>query len=140
MSDDLARFSTLFAALDEAGRKKLMALSKKKTFEAGAVICKEGDAAFEFYVLTKGTATVSGDDLGNEKQVGTLKAGDFFGEMAALTGQKRQATVTAAEAVEVICFPPAAVTEVVKAQPAAAQVMQKAGLSRTEELMKKLME
>jgi len=141
LSDDLARFSKLFSVLDEGPRKKLMALSNKKTFGKGDVICREGEAGGEFYVLTKGKVAVSGDDLlGRKFELATLGAGEFFGELAALTGQRRQATVTALEDVEVICFPPAAVGEVVKASPAALEVMQKAGLSRTEDTMKKMME
>lgn len=141
MSDDLSRFSRLFSVLEEAARKKLVALSNKKTFAKGDVICKEGDTGSEFYVLTKGQVTVSGDDLlGRQFELATLGAGEFFGELAALTGQRRQATVTATEEVEVLCFPPAAVGEVVKASPAAIEVMQKAGLHRTEDTMKKMME
>jgi CRP-like cAMP-binding protein len=141
MSDDLSRFSKLFSVLDEPARKKLMELSNKKTFAKGATICREGDPGGEFFVLTKGSVTVSGDDLlGRSFTLATLQPGEFFGEMAALTGQRRQASVTAAEDVEVICFPPAAVSEVVKASVHALEVMQKAGLQRTEDTMKKMME
>lgn len=141
MSDDLSRFSTLFAALDEPARKKLMALSNKKSFPAGAVICREGDPGGEFFVITRGSVQVSGDDLlGRRFDLATLKPGEFFGELSALTGQRRQASVTALEEVEVLCFPPAAVGEVVKASPPALAVMQKAGLQRTEDTMKKMME
>lgn len=141
MSEDLSRFSKLFSTLGEAAREKLMALSNKKTYAKDAVICREGDPGGEFFVLTKGHVTVSGDDLlGRSFVLATLGPGEFFGELAALTGQRRQATVVATEEVEVICFPPAAVGEVVKASPAALEVMQKAGLQRTEDTMKKMME
>ncbi len=140
-SDDLSRFSKLFSVLEDEARKKLMALSKKKTFAKGDVICREGEQGGEFFVLTKGKVSVSGDDLlGRKFELATLAPGEFFGEMAALSGQRRQATVTATEDVEVICFPPVAVGDVVKGSPAALEVMQKAGLQRTEDTMKKMME
>jgi CRP-like cAMP-binding protein len=141
MSDDLARFSKLFSALDEPARKKLMALAVKKSFAKGATICREGDPGGDFYVVTKGAVTVTGDDLlGRSFTLATLEPGEFFGELAALSGQRRQATVTAAEDVEVMSFPPAAVSEVVKASKPALEVLQKAGLKRTEDTMKKMME
>lgn len=141
MSEDLARFSKLFSALEEPARQKLMALSNKKSYPKGAVICREGDPGGEFFVLTRGQVQVTGADLlGRKFDLATLQAGEFFGELAALTGQRRQASITALDDVEVMCFPPAAVSEVVKASPAALEVLQKAGLQRTEDTMKKMME
>jgi ATP-binding cassette subfamily B protein len=138
--DELARFSKLFMALDEPARKRLMALSSKRAFAAGAVICKEGDESADFFVVTRGKVTVSGDDLGEEKSLGSIGPGQFFGEMAALTGQKRQATVTAAEATELVCFPKQAIETVLKESPQARQLLQKVGLLRTEDTVKKMME
>lgn len=140
MSDDPGKFSKLFSALNEAERKQLTSLSKKALFQAGDVICKEGEAEADFFVITKGSVTVSADDFGTPKVLATLTSGQFFGELAALGGQPRQATVVAADAVEVIRIPLSAVNEVLKASPAAKEVLQKAGLVRTEETLKKMME
>jgi len=140
MSDDPSRFSRLFGALDEEGRKRLMALSNKQRFDAGAVICREGEAGTDFFVIIKGTVAVTGDDFGTAKALATLGPGQFFGELAVLAGQPRQATVTAGEATEVVRIPLAAVNEVLKASPAAFEVLQKAGLYRVEDTMKKLMD
>jgi voltage-gated potassium channel len=138
--DELARFSKLFGALDEPARKKLMALSTRRSIAAGGVICKEGDESSDFFVVTRGKVKVSGDNLGEEKALGTIGPGQFFGELAALSGQRRQATVTAEEAVELICFPKQAVEAVLKESPSAAALLQKVGLLRTEDTMKKMME
>jgi CRP-like cAMP-binding protein len=140
MSEDLARFSKLFSALDEDERKRLTSMSKKAQFQPGDVICREGEPGDDFFVLVKGTVTVTGDDFGTPKVLATLAAGQFFGELAALAGQPRQATVTAAEAVELMRIPLAAVTEVLKASPRATEVLQKAGLQRMEDTLKKMME
>lgn len=139
-TDDPGKFSKLFAALDEPGRKRLLALSKKLQFQPGDVICREGEAGDDFFVITRGTVTVSGDDFGTSKTLATLGPGQFFGELAALSGQPRQATVTAAEVLEVVCISLAAVNEVLKASPAAVAVLQRAGLQRVEETLKKLSE
>jgi CRP-like cAMP-binding protein len=137
---DLARFSKLFEALDDASRKALLSLSKKQRFEAGAVICREGDEGDAFFVVTQGKVKVTGDDFGTSKQLDTLGAGHFFGEVALLSGQKRQATVTAVEPTELVVFPKAAVDEVLKQAPRAKALLQKVGLYRTEDTMRKMME
>lgn len=139
MSDDLSRFSKLFGALDEPERKRLTSLSKKAQFAAGDVICREGDAGDDFFVLVKGSVNVSSDDLGTQKQLATLTAGHYFGEMAALAGQPRQATVTAAEPVELMRIPLTAVSEVLKTSPRAAEILKKVGLQRMEDTLNKMM-
>ncbi len=137
---ELARFSKLFEVLDDASRKTLLGLSKKQKYLAGAIICKEGDEGDAFFVVTTGKVKVSGDNFGESKDLDTLGAGQFFGEVALLSGQKRQATVTAIEPTEVVVFPKAAVDQVLKQAPKAKQLLQKVGLYRTEDTMRKMME
>jgi CRP-like cAMP-binding protein len=140
VSDDPGKFSKLFSVLNEAERKQLTSLSKKERFQAGDVICMEGETEADFFVISKGSVTVRADDFGTPKVLATLKSGQFFGELAALGGQPRQATVVADDAVEVIRIPVSAVNEVLKVSPAAKEVLQKAGLMRTEDTLKKMME
>jgi CRP-like cAMP-binding protein len=137
---ELARFSKLFEVLDDAARKALLSLSKKQKFEAGAVICKEGDEGDAFFVVTAGKVKVQGDNFGEAKDLDTLGAGQFFGEVALLSNQKRQATVTALEATELVVFPKVAVEQVLKTAPKARELLQKVGLYRTEDAMRKMME
>ena len=137
---ELARFSKLFEVLDDASRKTLLGLSKKQKFTAGAVICKEGEDGDAFFVVTTGKVKVQGDNFGEAKDLDTLGAGQFFGEVALLSGQKRQATVTAVEATELVVFPKAAVDKVLAAAPKAKELLQKVGLYRTEDAMRKMME
>ena len=137
---ELARFSKLFEVLDDASRKTLLGLSKKQKFAAGATICKEGDEGDAFFVVTTGKVKVQGDNFGEAKDLDTLGAGQFFGEVALLSGQKRQATVTAVEATELVVFPKAAVDKVLAQAPKAKELLQKVGLYRTEDAMRKMME
>jgi len=72
-------------------------------FAKGAAIIKQGDAGDEFFVIRQGEATVHvKDDSGATKQVGTLKAGDYFGENALLRDEVRMATIQAETALS--CF------------------------------------
>ena len=58
---------------------------------AGKVLAHEGELGHEFFVIETGTAEVTRAG----EPVGTLGPGDFFGEMALLEAERRNATVTA---------------------------------------------
>ena len=58
---------------------------------AGQVLAREGDFGDEFFLIDAGTAEVT---RGGET-LAELGAGDFFGEMALLDQDRRNATVTA---------------------------------------------
>jgi len=65
-------------------------------YQKGQVVVEEGTPGDKLYVVTRGTLTVSTKGAnGNHVRVGTLSIGDFFGEVAVLTGKPRVATVTA---------------------------------------------
>jgi CRP-like cAMP-binding protein len=136
----LAKASRLFEALDAAGRKELLSRAGRQKFPAGHVLCREGESGDVLYVLAKGDARVTVDDLGAEKEIGRLSTGQFFGEQAMLSGSKRQATVTALTELEVVAFPRAAVDAVLAKNPQARAVLATAGLQRSEAAAQKLME
>jgi CRP-like cAMP-binding protein len=66
--------------------------------EAGERLCGEGAAGYSFFVVRDGAAAVTRDGEG----VGTLRAGDFFGELALFGPGRRTATVTATEPTELL--------------------------------------
>ncbi|MCA3013313.1 MAG: cyclic nucleotide-binding domain-containing protein [Myxococcaceae bacterium] len=136
----LAKASKLFEALEGSGRKELLSRAGRQHFPAGHVLCREGDDGDVLYVLSKGEARVTVDDLGEEKEVGRLTAGQFFGEQAMLSGARRQATVTALTDLEVVAFPREAVDAVLAKNPAARKVLATVGIQRSEASMQKLLE
>lgn len=70
---------------------KLAERAKAVTFLANDIIIGEGDKGDALYIITHGSVTVfKGDNI-----IAELRGGDFFGEMALLGDQKRQATVRA---------------------------------------------
>ncbi len=72
-----------------------------KSFTPDELLILEGQAADnEMFYLTKGSAVV--EVKGNV--VGTIKAGEWFGELAAILGGMRTATVRAVAPCEVLVF------------------------------------
>ena len=72
--------------------------SSFETFGAGEKIIRQGDRGDTFYLIQGGGVDVFfRDSTGSEKLIDTLKAGDFFGEMSLLAGERRSATVIARE-------------------------------------------
>ena len=68
----------------------------------GEVICREGAAGDEMFVLQKGKVRLTrgtGDEL---TEVAVLGKGDFFGEMSLLEGLPRAETAEAVDASEVL--------------------------------------
>jgi CRP-like cAMP-binding protein len=89
--DQLAKVP-LFASLSPEQLTAVATLSELRSEPAGARLVGEGAPGYSLLVLLDGTATVTSGD----EELRTLEPGDFFGEIALLTGEGyRTATVTA---------------------------------------------
>ncbi|MGE6763755.1 cyclic nucleotide-binding domain-containing protein [Corallococcus interemptor] len=65
---------------------------------AGQVVVREGDPGHSMFVVLEGrVAVLRGGDNGVNTEVGRLGAGEFFGELALLTGTQRTATIVTVE-------------------------------------------
>ena len=87
----------LFGDLEKDEVEKIARLFKERRFPQGETVIKEGSGGAAFYVIESGEATVT---IGGELR-GTLKAGDYFGEIALIDEGARTATVTAAS--DLVC-------------------------------------
>lgn len=77
------------------GRSELDAVHElfvEATHQKGDTICRAGEEGDTFYVVLDGELEVWAGE-GEQRMTGTLKRGDFFGEMALLQGGRRMATV-----------------------------------------------
>lgn len=90
----------LFGHLDENERQALAAAARRTPFGRAEVITRQGAKANWLYVLTKGEVEVRIASPDGDRRVAVLKAPSFFGEMALMTGQPREATVVALNEVE----------------------------------------
>lgn len=66
-----------------------------RTFKVGEVIFREGEVGLTMFVVRAGEVRISKHVRGGERTLATLGPGEFFGEMAVLSGRPRTATATA---------------------------------------------
>ncbi len=88
---ELLRRVPLFDEFPRRDLERLAQTFKERTFEAGDQIATEGKAGIGFFVIEDGEAAVT---VGGEPRA-TLRAGDYFGEIALIDEGVRTATVTA---------------------------------------------
>jgi CRP-like cAMP-binding protein len=81
----------LVAGLDSRELEQIAATMRERKFAAGDTVTEEGAGGAGFFVVETGEAEVSVEGEAR----GSIKAGDYFGEIALLTGSDRTATITA---------------------------------------------
>jgi len=84
---------------------------------AGKAVVEEGDDGDDVYVIRSGSMVVEKDIGGKSIFLRYLPAGSYFGEMAVLSGEKRNATVKAAVGSEVIKLTGAGFKAMLAARP-----------------------
>jgi cAMP-dependent protein kinase regulator len=98
-------------------KKKELELVAKHADEVdvpvGKVLTKQGDLGDAFFVIEAGSAEVVRDG----DRINELGPGDFFGEMALLEDDRRNATVTAATPMELIVMTRSSFRSIDKTMP-----------------------
>ena len=98
---EFLRRCPLFAEQPPAMLAEFAERLKPETFAVGERIIRQGEVGDKFYIIEAGEVEVSGVRDGHAFS-DTLREGDFFGEVALLTGAPRNATVTARDDVQVL--------------------------------------
>jgi len=81
----------LFSGFSKADLNKLAEETDVVSFTAGTTIVQEGLLGETMFVVTSGEAKV----MRGNRRLGTVRPGDFFGEVALLDGAPRSASVVA---------------------------------------------
>ena len=87
-----------FQGFSEAEIWEIIRACLWQEYEKGTEIIVEGDIDDAFFVITTGTVDVMRDN----NAVGSLEAGDCFGEMGYIAGEKRTATIRARDYVRLM--------------------------------------
>lgn len=107
----------LFQALDEAERGRLESRCTWRRYGAGETVLERGSESREVLFLIAGAVNILNISLtGREVAYARLEAGDCFGELAAIDGEPRSASVVAAEPTLVAVLPSARFIELLRAQ------------------------
>jgi NTE family protein len=86
----------LFADLTPELAALVAARARRRTVSRGDILCRTGEPGNEFFVIVRGAVHISSVGERGEERVAELGAGEWFGEMALITGEPRSATAVAA--------------------------------------------
>jgi CRP-like cAMP-binding protein len=114
----LLRHVDLLRTLTEAEMQAVAERLVPAPYAQGGVITRQGAVAHWLYILVSGEADVFLEMADQPRQhVATLEEGNFFGEMALLTGEPRRATVLAKTDVDCYRLDKEAFEGILKARP-----------------------
>ena len=125
----------LLAPLSEEERNFVAGRLQYAPFARGDIITKQGSIAHWLYVIAFGEAEVRFEQTGRAPRVlGTVRAGQFFGEMGLLAGESRNATVVAKTDVECYRLDRASFQALLLARPELANEVSRVIAARKPEL------
>lgn len=107
----------LFRGLNKEQLTWIAAQFSPRTLPKGAVVIRQGDKGESFYFVYKGQVRVSVRTGRQERDITSLKPGDFFGEEALLFDRPRSATLTTTESTILLQMDRAAFDRMLKAYP-----------------------
>ena len=121
MGDDAIRENLrridILGPLGEEDLDSLARHVRLRVYGIGETVVREGEEGDSLFVVLRGDLEVH---VGQEK-VNTLAAGDFFGEMSLLTGERRRATVRTVDEVRLLEISKEALEPIIVAHPPVAE-------------------
>jgi serine phosphatase RsbU (regulator of sigma subunit) len=118
MADIIHVLKQVFAGLEGPDLALLRQVVVRSRVPPGTVICREGAIEHEFYIVNKGSVSISKQfDDGQERVLAIVGAGEFFGEMALVENKPRAATVTALVETELLSISEETFDQVVARNP-----------------------
>jgi CRP/FNR family cyclic AMP-dependent transcriptional regulator len=97
-SSEVLKKVPLFAGLDDRELEQIASTMRERRFSSGDTVTEEGAGGAGFFVVEDGEADVSVDG----RPRGSIGPGDYFGEIALLTGSDRTATIKAKS--DMVCW------------------------------------
>lgn len=91
MDADNLRNLAIFDGLSDSELERCASMFQETEILAGSGLSREGDFAYKFFIVLDGEVEV----LRDFEHIANLVAGDYFGEMGLVTGERRNARVIA---------------------------------------------
>jgi CRP/FNR family cyclic AMP-dependent transcriptional regulator len=121
----------LFSSLSRRERSEIAGRADEIEVDAGTHLVREGEFAYEFFVIEEGSAEV----LRGGEHVADLEPGDFLGEMGIVTQAPRNASVVARSPMRVLVMSEQDFRGIARAFPAVAERIREAVRERCEPLV-----
>jgi CRP-like cAMP-binding protein len=141
----LARVLTITPVFEGVPPDARMALANHfnlKTFKDGETVVKEGESGDCFYLIRSGSVRVTTRGMGpanQEVELGTMREGEFFGEVALLTSKPRTATVVATGPLELMELCRNDFNEIVGKFPSVRKIVEAYQKQRVQDTIRTLM-
>ncbi|KAJ3123801.1 hypothetical protein HK098_001641 [Nowakowskiella sp. JEL0407] len=105
-----------FIKYDKQVRTALCRVIKYQSFGSDKVIVKQGHIAHSFFFILAGSVSIKKQVGDSVVDLGVLKAGESFGELALLNNVRRSATITTCEDTEFLVVHKSDFTEVLRSE------------------------
>ena len=117
MDESELRSVPLFESLTSEERRAVAQLADRIEAPEGTSLVRQGEFAYEFFVIEEGSAEVSRDG----ERVAELGPGDFLGEMGIVTKAVRNATVATTSPARLIVMTEQALRSMARLNPAVSE-------------------
>jgi CRP/FNR family transcriptional regulator, cyclic AMP receptor protein len=131
MDESSLRSVPLFDSLTSDERRAIAPLADELDASEGTELVRQGEFAYEFFVLEDGTAEVMRDG----ERIAELGPGDFLGEMGIVRHAVRNATVRTTSPARVIVMTEQAFRSVRALNPAVADRIEAAVEERCQDML-----
>ncbi len=122
---------SFWGMLEEPDRTALEAAATRVAFEPGSVICHQGDESRNVLLVSRGRVKVSRFTLNGEETVVAVRGpGEIIGELSAIDGRRRSATLTAVDPVKGMVIHARSLKRLCGAHPGIAWAMLRVVVSR----------
>jgi len=123
----------LFKSLSDENKYYLSVQMREHRYKENEVIIKQGDTGDSLFLISEGAVSVRIDFNNKEEhEIVRLGSGNFFGEMALLTGEKRSATIISITETRLYEITKKVLARLIIEQPEVAQQLSDAIISRTK--------
>lgn len=134
-TDKLLRRVPLFHDIEQEAFQQLLERLRPHTLGRNEVIIEQGELGDSLYLIARGVVRVSQSEEGEHHDLGTLMAGDFFGEMALMHHESRSATIRTVTPCQLYELPREALEELFEEHPEIAERLRKVDEERRQEML-----